>query len=270
MIDSGSSYWINLLPQNWRGLEKVWNSKENYQEQLMINIEELINSCLELYNKYGQLSFLDIWWNNSTAIKDLKIKLVEKWIPENKINLNKIDLDKINEIWTLFLNWDIEDDNFLIEILEKLWKNSQSIIFMNQVSQYLWDRFKIIKFICEMLLMKGWKMYFNIILKSFYTWTLPISIFEEELNKVIKNESYWFDIHTTNNHNLYLWDLRMYEISKTDDYWAIEFPEYLRVMNLRMVDWFKITAYNFRKRTDLKILIEKMKNKNLVKWIHAI
>jgi len=36
-------------------------------------------------------------------------------------------------------------------------------------------------------------------------------------------------------------------------------------MNLREVDGFKLTAYNFRKRTDLKIIIKKIKTKNLVK-----
>jgi len=266
MINSGANYGINLLPKNGRSLEKKWNSKENYQEQLMINIEELINHNLELYQRYGKLSFLDIWWNNSTAINDLKIKLIEKWIPENKISLNKIDLSEINELWTLFLNWDLEDDNFLTEIYKKLWPNSQSIIFMNQVSQYLWDRLKIIKFICEILLINGWKMYFNLIPKSFYTWTFPISIFEEELNKVIKNESNWFDIDIKNNLNL--WDLKMYEVTKTDDFWIIEFPEYLRVMNLREVDWFKLTAYNFRKRTNLKILLEKIKTKKEIEEIY--
>lgn len=263
MINSGANYGINLLPQNWRSLEKRWNSKENYQEQLMINIDELVKSSIELYNKHGELSLLDIWWNNSTAIIDLKWKLIEKWIPENKIILNKIDLDTINEFWVNFLNWDLEDDDFLITLQEKLWQKNQSIIFMNQVSQYLWDRFKIIKFICELLLKKWWKMYFNLIPKSFYSWTLPISIFEEELNKVIKNESIWFDIDVKTNSNL--WDLRMYELTKTDDFWTIEFPEYLRVMNLREVDGFKFTAYNFRKRTDLKIIVEKIETKNLVK-----
>ena len=57
----------------------------------------------------------------------------------------------------------------------------------------------------------------------------------------------------------------MYELTKTDDFWTIEFPEYLRVMNLREVDGFKLTAYNFRKRTDLKIIVKKIETKNLVK-----
>lgn len=262
MIDSGSNYWINLLPINWRTLDKKWNSKENYQEQLMFNIEELIKNSIELYDKYWELSILDIWWNNSTAIKELKWKLIEKGIPENKILLNKIDLDNINESWVDFLNWDLEDDDFLISILEKLWTQSQWIIFMNQVSQYLWDRFKIIKFICELLLKKDWKMFLNLIPKSFYCWTTPLVIFEEEINKIIQNESRWFKINSKKNPNL--WDLRMYEISKIDENWNIEFPEYLRVMNFREVDWFKLTAYNFRKRTDLKTLKTKIETKKII------
>lgn len=261
------NYWINLLPINWRSLEKKWNSKENYQEQLMINVNELVEKCIEQYKKYGEISILDIWWNNSSAIKDLKTKLTEKWIHEWKIKLNKIDIENINDFWINFLNWDLEDDDFLIEIAEKIWINSQSIIFMNQVSQYLWDRFKIIKFICEILLKKGWKMYFNIIPKSFYTWTLPVSIYQEELNKLILNESIWFDIKTKNNLNLS--DLQMYEVTKKDDLWVIEFPEYRRVWTLREVDWFKISIYDFRKRTNIKTIktrLETIKKIQITHW----
>ncbi|MDD3145343.1 MAG: hypothetical protein PHV23_04500 [Candidatus Gracilibacteria bacterium] len=262
MIDSGSNYGINLLPINGRTLDKKGNSKENYQEQLMFNIEELIKNSIELYDKYGELSILDIGGNNSTAIKELKGKLIEKGIPENKILLNKIDLDNINESGVDFLNGDLEDDDFLISILEKLGTQSQGIIFMNQVSQYLGDRFKIIKFICELLLKKDGKMFLNLIPKSFYCGTTPLVIFEEEINKIIQNESRGFKINSKKNPNL--GDLRMYEISKIDENGNIEFPEYLRVMNFREVDGFKLTAYNFRKRTDLKTLKTKIETKKII------
>lgn len=261
MYNLTPNHWINLLPINWRTLEKKWNSKENYQEQLMINIEELIKNCIGLYKKDWELSLLDIWWNNSSAIKDLKNKLIESWIPENKIFLNKIDLDNINEWWVNFINWDLENDDFLIELIEKLWLNKQSIIFMNQVSQYLDDRFKIIKFICEMLLKKWGKFYFNIIPKSFYTWTLPLSIFEEELNKLINNNSSWFTIKSTRN--LDLSDFRMYEITKIDEIWTIEFPQFRSIKEVREIDWFKLSTYDFRWRSSLetiKVWIE-IKNK---------
>lgn len=140
--NSDSLHWINLLPKSWRNLE--WE-KESYEKQLAIDLWELYASCLDLYSKYWEVKILDIWSYNSKAISELKWNLVNMWIPENKITLTKIDLEQINENWVDFINWDLNSDEFLINIVKILWKNSQWVVFMNQVSQYLWDRLKVIK-----------------------------------------------------------------------------------------------------------------------------
>jgi len=260
------NYWINLLPKHGRSLEKVWNSSENYQEQLALNIDSLVELWLDLYTLHWEVSILDIWWNNSTAIKDLKDILVKNGVVENKIKLNKIDLERVNEPWVHYISWDLNYDDFLVELVEKLWNWTQWIIFCNQVSQYLNDRLKVIKFICDFLLQKGWKFYFNMILSSFFSGSwIPLSVLEESLTEIMNEESSWMDIKIQSNSNLS--GFRMYEITKIEEDWELEVPKYARIFEKREVDGFKVVAYDFRERTDIEKLREILKNKWLIEKI---
>lgn len=260
------NYWINLLPKHGRSLEKVWNSKENYQEQLLLDINSLVELWVDLYNLNWEVSILDIWWNNSTAISDLKEILIKKWVPEKKIKLNKVDLEKSNEVWVNYISWDLNYDDFLLELVEKLWIQSQWIIFCNQVSQYLNDRLKVIKFVCDFLLKKWWKFYCNMLLSSFFSGSwVPLSVLEESLNEIMTKESSRIDVKIKANLNLS--GFRMYEFTKTEENWELEVPKYARIFEKREIDGFKIVAYNFRDRTDLEKLREIIKNKWLVKQI---
>lgn len=266
MFNITPTMWINLLPINWRSLERVWNSVENYKDQLALDIDELIELWLDLYTLNWEVTILDIWWNNSTAIKDLKKLFIQNWIPKEKIKLTKIDLETINESWIDFIKWDLEYEDFLIDLVWKLWIWSQWIIFMNQVSQYLWDRLKIIKFISEFLLKKWWKFYFNLVLKSFYSWSwIPLSILESALNEIMIKESEWFEVKPKSNTALS--ELRMYEITKTDEDWELEMPKYSRIYSRTEFTWFNVTAYDFRYRMSLEKLREILKNKWLIKKI---
>lgn len=259
------SYWVNLLPKHWRSLEKIWNTRENYQEQLVLDIDSLLELWLDLYTLNWEVSILDIWWNNSTAIKDLKDILVKNWIPENKIKLNKIDLEKSSELWVNYISWDLNYDDFLVELVEKLWLKSQWIIFCNQVSQYLTDRLKVIKYVSDFLLMKWWKFYFNIVLSSFFSGWVPLSILAESLEEIMNKESIWVGIKVKSSSNFP--DFRMYELTKIQENWELEVPKYSRVYSNRDVDWFKVVAYDFRNRTDLEKIKELLKNKWLIKKI---
>lgn len=266
MFNITPTMWINWLPINWRSLERVWNSVENYKDQLALDIDELIELWLDLYTLNWEVTILDIWWNNSPAIKDLKELFIQNWIPKEKIKLTKIDLEIINESWIDFIKWDLEYEDFLIDLVWKLWIWSQWIIFMNQVSQYLWDRLKIIKFISEFLLKKWWKFYFNLVLKSFYSWSwVPLSTLESALNEIMIEESEWFEIKTKSN--TALTELRMYEITKTDEDWELEMPKYSRIYSKTEFIWFNVTAYDFRDRMNLEKLREILKNKWLIKKI---
>lgn len=260
------NYWVHLLPKHGRSLEKVGNSCENYQEQLVLDIDSLVETWLDLYTINWEVSLLDIWWNNSTAIKDLKELLVKNWVPQDKIKLSKIDLEKSNEIWVNYISWDLNYDDFLVELVEKLWNQSQWIIFCNQVSQYLVDRLKVIKFVFDFLLIKWWKFYFNMVLSSFFSGSwVPLSILEESLNEIMNEESSWVDIKVKTNSALS--DFRMYELTKIEERWELEVPKYSRLYNKRDVDGFKTVAYDFRNRTDLEKIREILKNKWIIKKI---
>lgn len=245
--ESSKLYCIDWLPKNWRTLQKVWNSKENYKEQLVLNIEELVNTWIDLFKKNWEVRLLDIWWNNSNAIKELKEMLVKAWIPESKVILSKIDISDINNDWVEFVKWDLEDENFLGEVIKKLWKNSQWIIFMNQVSQYLWDRLWIIKFIAENLLIDWWNFNFNLITKSFDSWEAHISTLFDRLNEIIEEESEWYIVKIKNP--IRIPDCVCYELIKKSKKSKLSMPKYRRTKNSRDVDWFKTVTYDFRLRT---------------------
>lgn len=252
--ESDKLYCIDWLPKNWRTLQKIWNSKENYEEQLALNIKQLVSIWLNLYEKNWEVKLLDIWWNNSKALKELKEMLVEAWIPNNKILLSKIDISDVIEGWVQFIKWDLENDDFLLQILEKLWKDTQWIIFMNQVTQYLWDRLKVIKFIAEYLLINWWSFTFNLITKSFDSWEAHISTLFDRLNEIIEDESDWFKI--TIKTPTRIPDCLCYEVIKHNDKAELSIPKYRRTKSIRDVDWFKTATYDYRLRT-LSLTVEK-------------
>lgn len=243
------SFWINLLPSTGRWLEKKWDSKENYQEQLGLDVGEVIQTCQEYFQNHGEVRLLDIGWNNAQAIQDIKAKLVEVWIPKEKIILQKADIDKVQEPWVDFLHGDLEDDDFLLKMIETFWYQKQTLIFLNQVSQYIGNRGKLIKFISEELLANGWVFHLNMIDSSFYSgnW-IPVSMLMSSLHEVMKEESYGFDVHISKNEHLN--GFYNYEIFKHKDDAELEFPSYVRVFHVRSVDGFKTTWYNFRDRID--------------------
>lgn len=258
-----SPWRAELLSKVWRTLSWKWNSKENYQNQLWLDLDEIVRIWKEIFEQNWELSILDVWWNTSTTILELKELLVQAWIPTSKIRLNKVDLFKVEQKWISFLNWDLEDEDFLVYLTETLWIWTQWIIFMNQVSQYLGDKLKIIKFICELLLKKWWKFYFNLVSRSFNTWNLPFSIFENALNSIMLDESSGFKINCLWSSS-YSPDLRLYQVQKNEDNAEIEFPDFSRTIDSRETDWFKSSLYNFRKRLSLKWLKTKIETKRQV------
>lgn len=259
-----SPWRAELLSKVWRTLLWKWDSKENYQNQLWLDLDEIVKIWKEIFEQNWELSILDIWWNTSTAIIELRELLVQAWIPASKIHLNKVDLFKIEQKWINFLNWDLEDEDFLVYLTETLWIWTQWIIFMNQVSQYLADKLKVIKFICEFLLKKWWKFYFNLVSTSFNTWDLPFSIFENTLNNTMQNESSGFNIEILWASS-YSTELRLYQVKKDDEDAEIEFPDFSRTITSRETDWFKNSLYNFRKRLSLKWLKTKIETKKQVR-----
>lgn len=246
-----SQWRSDILAKIARPLSVVWNSKENYISQLGLDLEIIIQECLEQYKNFWSVTILDIWWNSSTAIIDLKSLLVESWVPEWKIFLTKIDLNNFPQDWVNFLEWDLENDEFLSWLWMQIWFNSQSIIFMNQVSQYLWDKLKVIKFVSEHLLRKWGRFYFNLVSSTFYTWNNPFTIFEDSLNSIISDESSWFKVDIIWKSS-YSSDLRLYCIIKISDENNLEFPEFVKVMSVREIDWLRLSWYNFRKRMSLE------------------
>ncbi len=248
-IDRDELYWKNLLPKKWRSID-------TYEEQLAITEWTLLVRCLDVYNNTWEVKLLDIWGNNSTALLDLKSKLMTIKIPEEKIFVTKIDIEKVNQEWVNFLNWDIEDDAFLLELVETLWINSQSIIFMNQVSQYLWDKFKVIKFVVDFLLQKWWVFYFNLVPSTIYSWKNaswrinPYSIFFDELFKIWE-ENEWVTINKKYWENLP--HLYMYEAIKDENNWTISMPWFRRIVE-KAVNWVQLSAYNINERMSLDYL----------------
>lgn len=247
------SYGINLLPIQWRTLQKIGNSKENYQEQLALDIDNLIETWINMWKTHGNISILDIWGNNASAIQDLKNIFLQSWIPKTAIHLHKIDLEDRNQSWIHHICWDLNYDDFLCECIEKLWFQSQSIIFCNQVTQYLIDRLKVIKFIYDFLLKKWWKFYVNMIESSFYSGVgVPFAVLESKLNEIMMEES--SGVHIWIKTNPHLSGFKMYEFTKTEDDSELEMPKYGRIVEKREVDGFKKVAYDFRGRTDLEKL----------------
>ncbi len=242
-----SKYRVNALPKNWRHLR--WNNNETYQSHMNLNIDILLKKCLNLFLQSWEINILDIWWFNSPAITEMKEELVKMWIPKNKINLCKIDINNICEDWVNFTQWDLNSIDFL-KSLERIYSNWRfQIIFMNQVTQYIENRLLVIKFITERLLSVWWFFNFNLVLSSFYTWKIPPSIFREELIKLMLNDTQWIKIDIRNWQNN---DVTNFEIVKNDTNWKIEFPSFWRVYQDRN-DWFKISSYNFWWRIELPI-----------------
>lgn len=252
-----------LLAKIQRSLEQKWNSKENYTLQLGLNIPELISQANELFLQHGKVEILDIWWNASTAILDLKELFAENGIPKDKIMLNKVDLYKVQQAWVNFLEWNLEDDDFLIHMVKQLWEQSQWIIFMNQVSQYLSDRLKVIKVIWELLLKKWGTFHFNLVTTSFYSGNFPLSMMEQEIYNVIEDGSSGFDI-TLWERTSYSSELRLCKLIKYHEDAELEAPWYRRKTFLREWDGLVETAYNLKERTSIKDIRIKLATQNKI------
>ncbi len=155
-------------PNDGRDLINNW-WKQSYEYQLDLDVQKLVDSLLDKKD----IKILDICINHSDAIFELKKKILSDPVNNSKnIQLSWVDLQKIekdtNEIE--ISQWNLEDNNFL-ELLEwKLWNQSQNTIFMNQWTQYLSDRLKVLQFVLENLLIEGWEFHFNLIDDYFMVW----------------------------------------------------------------------------------------------------
>lgn len=117
---------------------------------------------------------------------------------------------------------------------------------MNQVSYYIGDRLKVIKFILKNILATWWEFHFNLIPKRFYVWSwFQHWQFMEALESLWK-ESEWFSFSKNIvNESWSTADSFVYHFKKDADNATIKMPYFSRYE--RDNNWYCTSIYNFRK-----------------------